>query len=68
MTSVDGVARQVMADIAGRVTVDTRIEALAAEVVNADKPFLVTDASGRTLGLLTREAVLAVLVGGKRLR
>jgi glycine betaine/proline transport system ATP-binding protein len=66
MTSVDGVESQVMEDIAGRVTVDTRIEALAAEVVNADKPFLVTDASGRTLGLLTREAVLAVLVGGNR--
>ncbi|MCH7794642.1 MAG: betaine/proline/choline family ABC transporter ATP-binding protein [Proteobacteria bacterium] len=68
MTSVDGVASQVMADFAGRVRVDTRIEALAAEVVNADKPFLVTDASGQTLGLLTREAVLAVLVGGNRVR
>jgi len=68
MTSVDGVASQVMEDVAGRVTVDTRIEALAAEVVNADKPFLVIGASGQTLGLLTRAAVLAVLVGGNRVR
>ncbi len=68
MTSLEGVASQVVEDVAGRVAVDTRIEALAAEVVNADKPFLVTDAGGRTLGLLTREAVLAVLVGGDRER
>ena len=68
MTAVDGVASQAMADVAGRVTADTRIEALAAEVVNADKPFLVIGASGQTLGLLTREAVLAVLVGGNRVR
>ena len=68
MTAVDGVASSALADVAGRVAADTRIEALAAEVVNADKPFLVIGANGQTLGLLTREAVLAVLVGGNRVR
>ena len=62
----DGVASSALEAVAGRVAADTRIEALAAEVVNADKPFLVIGANGQTLGLLTREAVLAVLVGGKR--
>ena len=68
MTAVDGVASSALEDVAGRVAADTRIEALAAEVVNADKPFLVIGANGQTLGLLTREAVLAVLVGGNRVR
>jgi glycine betaine/proline transport system ATP-binding protein len=53
-------------DLAGRVAAGERIEVLAAEVVAADKPFLVIDESGAALGLLTREAVLQVLVGGGR--
>lgn len=53
-------------DLAGRVVAGDRIEVLAAEVMAAEKPFLVTDESGAGLGLLTREAVLQVLVGGGR--
>jgi glycine betaine/proline transport system ATP-binding protein len=53
-------------DLAGRVAAGERIEVLAAEVVAADQPFLVVDQSGAALGLLTREAVLRVLVGGGR--
>ncbi len=68
MTAVDGALGEVTQETSGRVSSDTRIEALAAEVVNAAKPFIVTDAKGRALGLLTREAVLNVLVGGNRAR
>jgi glycine betaine/proline transport system ATP-binding protein len=68
MRALDGVASRAMEDVAGRVPADTRIEALASAVVNAAKPFLVTDANGQVLGLLTREAVLDVLVGGGRNR
>ncbi len=64
MTALDGAASE--SRFAGRVPAGERIELLAAEVVAADKPFLVTDESGTALGLLTREAVLQVLVGGGR--
>ncbi len=53
-------------DLAGRVVAGDRIEVLAAKVMAAERPFLVTDESGAGLGLLTREAVLQVLVGGGR--
>ncbi len=53
-------------DFAGRVAAGDRIEVLAAEVVAAEKPFLVIDESGTALGLLTRDAVLQVLVGRGR--
>ena len=64
MTALDGAP--IEADLAGRVAAGERIEVLAAEVVAADRPFLVVDESGAALGLLTREAVLQVLVGGGR--
>ncbi len=54
--SIDGVA--------GRVAADTRIEAMAAEIVAADGPFAVVDpATDAVIGRLTREAVLSVLTG-----
>ncbi len=55
-------------DVAGHVAASDRIETLAARVVAAGKPFAVTDETGRVVGVLTREAVLKVLVGegGKR--
>ncbi|HEY5598490.1 MAG TPA: ATP-binding cassette domain-containing protein, partial [Kiloniellales bacterium] len=62
-------ARSVMApargsrEVAGSVAAETRIEALAAQVINAEKPFAVTDGDGRPIGVLTRQAVLEVLVG-----
>jgi glycine betaine/proline transport system ATP-binding protein len=50
-------------EVAGSVKAKERIAAVAERVVNAPAPFLVEDAEGRPLGLLTREAVLQVLVG-----
>ncbi len=64
MTAVDGVPSDATEHTAGRVSAGTRIETLASDLVNAGKPFIVTDPNGRPVGLLTREAVLDVLVGG----
>ena len=66
MTGFDASGAPSEHDLAGRVAAGERIEVLAAEVAAADKPFLVIDESGAALGLLTREAVLQVLVGGGR--
>jgi glycine betaine/proline transport system ATP-binding protein len=66
MTAFDGSAVPGAIDLAGRVAAGDRIEVLAAKVVAAEKPFLVTGEDGSALGLLTREAVLQVLVGGGR--
>ncbi len=64
MTALDGAP--IEAELAGRIAAGERIEVLAAEVVAAEQPFLVVDESGAALGLLTREAVIQVLVGGGR--
>ncbi len=48
---------------AGQVSEETRVAEVAAEVETADRPFAVVDAAGRPIGKLTREAVIAVLVG-----
>jgi glycine betaine/proline transport system ATP-binding protein len=64
MTALDGAPTE--SQFAGRVAAGERIEVLAAEVVAAEAPFLVVDEGGAALGLLTREAVLQVLVGGGR--
>jgi glycine betaine/proline transport system ATP-binding protein len=66
MTAFDSGGVPTEGDLAGRVVAGDRIEVLAAEVMAAERPFLVTDESGAGLGLLTREAVLQVLVGGGR--
>jgi len=47
---------------AGRVTAETKIEDLAAQVVDQDAPVAVTNGAGAVIGQLTREAVLDVLV------
>ena len=49
------------ADFAGSVAAATKIEDLAAQVVDQDRPVAVTD-DGAVIGQLTREAVLDVLV------
>jgi len=64
MIALDGAPSE--SQIAGRVLAGDRIEVLAAEGIAAEAPFLVVDESGAALGLLTREAVLQVLVGGGR--
>lgn len=61
-------ARSVMtpADVqitfAGSVPADTKIEDLAAGIVNQKHPFAVTDGEGKIIGQITREAILKVLV------
>ncbi|MEE8504646.1 MAG: glycine betaine/L-proline ABC transporter ATP-binding protein [Kiloniellales bacterium] len=55
-------------DVAGQVAASDRIEALAARVVAAGKPFAVADETGRVVGVLTREAVIKVLVDEGRKR
>ncbi len=61
-------ARSVMtpADVqitfAGSVPADTKIENLAAGIVDRKHPFAVTDSEGKIIGQITREAVLKVLV------
>ncbi len=47
---------------AGHVTAETKIEDLAAQVVDQDAPVAVTNGAGAVIGQLTREAVLDVLV------
>ncbi len=61
-------ARSVMtpADVqitfAGSVPADTKIEDLAAGIVDQKHPFAVTDGEGKIIGQITREAILKVLV------
>ncbi|MFQ5785873.1 MAG: glycine betaine/L-proline ABC transporter ATP-binding protein, partial [Alphaproteobacteria bacterium] len=57
MSAVDGPA-----EFAGAVSADTRIEDLAARTIDADAPLAVTDADGKVIGQLGRDAVLEVLV------
>jgi glycine betaine/proline transport system ATP-binding protein len=66
MTALDGGGAPAEGEVAGRVAAGECIEVLAAEVAAADRPFLVIDKSGAALGLLTRDAVLQVLLGGGR--
>ena len=48
---------------AGEVRADSRVAEVAAEVEASDQPFAVLDGEGRVIGALTREAVVALLVG-----
>jgi len=48
---------------AGRVSAETKIEALAAAVIDADGPFAVVDRDDSVIGEITPAAVVAVLVG-----
>ena len=50
-------------DFAGRVAAATRIEDLAAQLVDARAPFAVVDEAETVIGQITRQAVLDVLVG-----
>jgi len=61
-------ARAIMTPVAagqfaGRVPAETKIEALAAAVVDADGPFAVVDRDDSVIGEITPAAVVAVLVG-----
>ncbi|HNB25561.1 MAG TPA: betaine/proline/choline family ABC transporter ATP-binding protein [Alphaproteobacteria bacterium] len=50
-------------DYAGEVKATQKIAAVAAKVVEANKPFAVTDAAGTLVGELAPQAVLDVLTG-----
>ena len=50
-------------ELAGRVPAQTPIVKLAAQVLGSAKPYAVVDDAGRVIGLLSREAVIDVLVG-----
>jgi glycine betaine/proline transport system ATP-binding protein len=49
---------------AGSVTAETKVQDLAAQVVDQDAPVAVTNGAGAVIGQLSREAVLDVLVRG----
>ncbi len=51
------------ADFADAISADTRIDDLASQVVNQERPVAVTDGGGAIIGQLTRQAVIDVLVG-----
>ena len=63
--SARALMREAGGSYAGRIEAGTRVEAFAAEIEAADKPFAVIDGEGRVIGEVTREAVLAVLLGGR---
>jgi glycine betaine/proline transport system ATP-binding protein len=48
-------------DVAGEVAASTKIEAIARKVIDAGRPFAVTDDQGAVIGQLERRAVLDVL-------
>jgi glycine betaine/proline transport system ATP-binding protein len=50
-------------DYAGELKATQKIAAVAAKVVEANRPFAVTDASGALVGELAPQAVLDVLTG-----
>ncbi len=52
----------VQSTFAGSVPADTKIEDLAAGIVDQKHPFAVTDGEGKIIGQITRETILKVLV------
>jgi hypothetical protein len=50
-------------EFSGEISAATKIEAIARRVIDAGRPFAVTDEDGALIGQLDRRAVLDVLVG-----
>jgi glycine betaine/proline transport system ATP-binding protein len=48
-------------EFAGEVAAATKIEAIARQVIDAERPFAVTDEQGAVIGQIERRAVLDVL-------
>jgi hypothetical protein len=48
-------------EFAGEIAATTKIEAIARRVIDAGRPFAVTDEHGAVIGQLERRAVLDVL-------
>ena len=59
-------AGQGQGDYAGEVRPDVRISEVAIDIDTADRPFAVRGNDGRLLGELTRDDVIAVLIGRGR--
>lgn len=51
------------ADAAGQVDVGDRVADVAARIEEADRPFAVTNGSGKPVGSIDRQAVIDILVG-----
>jgi glycine betaine/proline transport system ATP-binding protein len=52
--------------VAGKVSPDTKVASFAGSIIAAKKPFGVVDDGGRTLGIVTPEAVIDLLAGSDR--
>jgi glycine betaine/proline transport system ATP-binding protein len=52
--------------IGGKVAADAKVASFAGPIIAARKPFLVFDKGGRSLGMVTPEAVIDLLAGGER--
>ncbi|MFQ5468654.1 MAG: ATP-binding cassette domain-containing protein, partial [Kiloniellaceae bacterium] len=63
MSPLDGGQPPAPGAVAGSLPATAKIDSVAARVVHGAQPFAVTDSDGQAIGLLTRAAVLAVLVG-----
>ncbi len=60
------VERITSAPTGGSVPHSAKIEDLAEQVVNSDKPFDVTDDAGKVIGSITRELVMDVLIARRK--
>jgi glycine betaine/proline transport system ATP-binding protein len=54
------------ADVAGEIPADARVETIADRVEASDKPFAVTDTTGKRIGLIDGRAIIDVLIGRER--
>ena len=61
--SVAAIMEAAKGDYAGEIPADAKIDGVAADIEAADKPWAVVDSAGRIVGQVTRDAVIAVLVG-----
>ncbi len=61
--SVAAIMEAAKGDYAGEIPAEAKIDEVAADIEAADKPWAVVDSAGRIVGQVTRDAVIAVLVG-----
>ncbi len=61
--SVAAIMEAAKGDYAGEIPAEAKIDEVASDIEAADKPWAVVDSAGRIVGQVTRDAVIAVLVG-----
>jgi glycine betaine/proline transport system ATP-binding protein len=61
--SVAAIMEAAKGDYAGEIPADAKIDGVAADIEAAGKPWAVVDGAGKIVGQVTRDAVIAVLVG-----